>query len=82
MEPKNRSDLVSPVPFNDLPKWGDAATASEGSYRRGFMHGFTQAIDAVEKGMSLIDMLYYLNNDLIEWRNSSADREKMPPDLT
>jgi len=81
MEPKNRSDLVSPVPFNDLPKWGDAATASECSYRRGFVHGFSQAIDATENGMTISDMIDYLNNDLAEWRQSSADTEKMPPNL-
>jgi hypothetical protein len=73
--------MEEPKKLSELPKWGDAATASERSYRRGFMHGFTQAIDAIEKGMSLIDMLRYLNYDLVDWRNSSADREKMPPSL-
>ena len=67
--------------IKDLPRWDDAATAAERSYRRGFMHGFSQAIDAAEKGMTISDMLDYFNNDLTEWRESSADTEKMPPNL-
>ena len=74
-------DQIRPIPFKDLPKWGDAAEAAERSYRRGFMHGFSQAIDAAEKGMTISDMLDYLNNDLTEWRESIADTEKMPPNL-
>ncbi len=78
---KTDSKEIEPIPFKDLPKWGDAAEASERSYRRGFMHGFSMAIDAAEKGMTIGDMLDYLNNDLTEWRESSADSEKMPPSL-
>ena len=74
-------DQIRPIPFNDLPKWGVAGAAAERSYRRGFMHGFSQAIDAAEKGMTISDMLDYLNNDLTEWRESSADTEKIPPNL-
>lgn len=80
-EQKTDSDEIRPIPVGDLPKWGNAAEASERSYRRGFMHGFSIAIDAAEKGMTISDMLNYLNNDLTEWRESSADSEKMPPDL-
>ena len=80
-EQKTDSDEISPISVGDLPKWGDAAEASERSYRRGFMHGFSIAIDAAEKGMTISDMLDYLNNDLTEWRESSADSEKMPPNL-
>lgn len=76
-----RSDQIRPIPLEDLPRWDDAAEAAERSYRRGFMHGFSQAIDAAEKGMTISDMLDYLNNDLTEWRESSADTEKMPPNL-
>jgi hypothetical protein len=46
------------------------------------MHGFSMAIDAAEKGMTVSDMLDYLNYDLVEWRESSADSEKMPPGLS
>ena len=74
-------DHIRPIPLEDLPRWGDSAEAAERSYRRGFMHGFSQAIDAAEKGMAISDMLDYLNNDLTEWRESSADTEKMPPNL-
>ena len=78
---KTDSDEIRLIPVGDLPRWGDAAEASERSYRRGFMHGFSMAIDAAEKGMTIADMLDYLNNDLTEWRESSADSEKMPPNL-
>jgi hypothetical protein len=78
---KTDSDEIRPVSVGDLPKSGDAAEASERSYRRGFVHGFSMAIDAAEKGMTISDMLDYLNNDLAEWRESSADSEKMPPNL-
>ena len=74
-------EKIRPIPLGDLPKWGDAAEASERSYRRGFMHGFSMAIDAAEKCMTISDMLDYLNNDLTEWRESSADSQKMPPNL-
>ena len=73
--------MEEPKKLSELPKWGDAATASERSYRRGYVHGFSKAIDAVEKGMSLTDMLDYLNYELGDWRDSSADGEKTPPDL-
>jgi hypothetical protein len=78
---KTDSDQIRPISVGDLPKWGDAAEASERSYRRGFVHGFSMAIDAAEKCMTISDMLDYLNNDLAEWRESSADSEKMPPNL-
>ena len=74
-------DQIRPIPLEDLPRWDDAAEAAERSYRRGFVHGFSQAINAAEKGMTISDMLDYLNNDLSEWRESSADTEKMPPNL-
>ena len=80
-EQKTDGDEIRLIPVGDLPKWGDAAEASERSYRRGFMHGFSIAIDAAEKGMAISDMLDYLNNNLTEWRESSADSEKMPPNL-
>ncbi len=80
-EQETDSDEIRLISVGDLPKWGDAAEASERSYRRGFVHGFSMAIDAAEKCMTISDMLDYLNNDLTEWRESSADREKMPPNL-
>ena len=74
-------DEIRPIPLSDLSKWRFAGATAECSYRRGFVHGFSQAIDAAEKGMTISDMLDYLNNDLTEWRESSADTEKMPPNL-
>jgi hypothetical protein len=78
---KTGGNGVSPIPFNDSPKMGDAAEASERNYRRGFTHGFSMAIDAAEAGRTISDMIDYLNYDLVEWRESSADSEKLPPDL-
>jgi hypothetical protein len=72
---------LKPKQLPDSPRWSVAAEAAECSYRRGFVHGFSQAIDAAEKCMTISDMIDYLNNDLAEWRQSSADTEKIPPNL-
>lgn len=55
------------------------AIIAEAAYRRGFMHGYSQAIDHVEDGDTIQDMLDYINKPLVEWRESRCDREVQPP---
>lgn len=49
---------------------------SECSYRRGYEHGFIQALDMLDAGLTNQQMVDYLNHDLGAWRN--ADHEGCP----
>ena len=59
----------------------DSLADCERSYRRGFMHGFSRAIDAAERCMTISDMLDYMNNELSQWRESNSSEMTLPPDL-
>ncbi|MGB7323296.1 MAG: hypothetical protein WBD31_00385 [Rubripirellula sp.] len=57
----------------------DAHELSETSYRRGYMGGYSHALDAICDGKTIEDCNSYMNEDLIPWREGDCTKQEVPP---
>ncbi|QDS88471.1 hypothetical protein EC9_26620 [Rosistilla ulvae] len=57
----------------------DAYELSETSYRRGYLGGFTHALDEICDGKTIEDCNCYANEELIAWRSGDCTKQVLPP---
>jgi hypothetical protein len=55
----------------------------ETSYRRGYHHGYSTAIDNIKMfGVKIPKSIYnFFNKALFKWRNTSSSELEMPPQI-
>jgi len=57
----------------------NAPDASEHAYRRGFIHGYCEALDHLIAGRTKQDMTDHVNTALREWREGDCSQRIDPP---
>lgn len=67
------------VPVAELTEMYPTHSVKDSAYRRGFVHGLCEAIDAFGDGASVTALAHYVDYLMEHWRYCDTDRLIIPP---